>query len=144
MSRNIVVLNSPLIQIWFLYSPIWSRRRTISTQSIKRKKVNWTGHILLTNYLLQPVIEGTIKGMIEVTERRGWRRKQLLDNLKKKIGYWKFKKEALVCNWHSICFGRGYRPVIRQTTELIIVLPRATIFNFLLYSSFFSAFHFKI
>jgi len=32
--------------------------------------------------------------MLEVMERRGRRRKQLLDNLKEKTGYWKLKAEA--------------------------------------------------
>ena len=39
------------------------------------------GHILRRNCLLQ-VIEGKIKGQIEVTRRRGRRRKKLLDDLK--------------------------------------------------------------
>ena len=34
------------------------------------------------NSLLQQVIEGKIKGQIEVTRRRGRRRKELLDDLK--------------------------------------------------------------
>jgi hypothetical protein len=36
------------------------------------------------NCLLQQVIEGKIKGGIEVTERRGRRRRKLLDDLKGK------------------------------------------------------------
>ena len=43
---------------------------------------NWIGHILRRNCLLQQVIEGKIKGQIEVTRRRGRRRKKLLDDLK--------------------------------------------------------------
>jgi hypothetical protein len=41
------------------------------------------------------VIEGEIEGKIEVTTRRGRRRKQLLDDLKEKRGYWKLKEEAV-------------------------------------------------
>jgi hypothetical protein len=41
------------------------------------------------------VIEGKLEGRIEMTGRRGRRRKQLLDDLKEKIRYWKFKEEAL-------------------------------------------------
>jgi hypothetical protein len=107
-------------------------------------KANWTGHILLTNYFVQFVIEGKIKGMIEVRERRGWRRKQLLDDLKKKRGYWKLEEEAMDSILDSICYGRGYRTVIRQSAELMTVLPCATIVSFLLYSSFYSAYHFKM
>jgi len=35
------------------------------------------------------------KGKIEVTGRRGRRRKQLLDDLKEKWRYWKLKEEEL-------------------------------------------------
>ena len=43
-----------------------------------RRKANCIGHILRRNYLLKHVIEGKIAGRIEVMERRGRRRKQLL------------------------------------------------------------------
>ena len=36
----------------------------------RKRKVNWIGHILRRNCLLQQVIEGKIKGQIEVTRRR--------------------------------------------------------------------------
>ena len=49
---------------------------------IRKRKANWIGHILCRNCLLQQVIEGKIKGQIEVTRRRGRRRKRLLDDLK--------------------------------------------------------------
>ena len=35
---------------------------------ISKRKANWIGHILRRNCLLQQVIEGEIKGRIEVTE----------------------------------------------------------------------------
>ena len=54
---------------------------------IRKRKANWTGHILRRNCLLQQVIEGKIKGQIEVTRRRGRRRKKLLDDLKDGRGY---------------------------------------------------------
>jgi hypothetical protein len=47
--------------------------------------------------LLKHVIEGKLEGRIEMTGRRGRRRKQLLDNLKEKRSYWKLKEEALDC-----------------------------------------------
>ena len=53
-------------------------------QAISRKRANWIGHILFRNFLLKQVIEEKIQGRIEVTGRRGGRRKQLLDNLKGK------------------------------------------------------------
>ena len=36
---------------------------------IRKRKANWIGHILRTNCLVQQVIEGKIKGQIEVTRR---------------------------------------------------------------------------
>jgi len=45
---------------------------------ISKRKANWIGHILRRNCLLQRVIEGKINGGIEVTGRRGRRRKKLL------------------------------------------------------------------
>jgi hypothetical protein len=55
----------------------------------------WIGHILLRNCLLQRVIEGKIKGGIEVTRRRGRRRRKLLDDLKERRRYSHLKEEAL-------------------------------------------------
>ena len=40
------------------------------------------------------LLKRKIDGRIKVTERRGRRRKQLLDDLKEKWGYWKLKEEA--------------------------------------------------
>ena len=62
---------------------------------IRKQKANWIGHILRRNYLLQQVIEGKIKGQIEVTRRRRRRRKNLLDDLKDRRGYCRLKEEAL-------------------------------------------------
>jgi len=47
------------------------------------------------NCLLKQVIEGKIKGEIEVTIRRGRRHKKLLDDLKNRRGYSHLKEEAL-------------------------------------------------
>ena len=41
---------------------------------IRKLKANWIGHILRSNCLLKQVIEGKIKGEMEVTRRRGRRR----------------------------------------------------------------------
>jgi tRNA pseudouridine-54 N-methylase len=45
------------------------------------RKANWISHISRRNCLLQQVIEGKIKGGIEVTRRRGRRRRKLLNGL---------------------------------------------------------------
>jgi hypothetical protein len=50
----------------------------------KKRKTNWNGHILRRNCLLKHVSEGKIEGRIEVTGRRGKRRKQTLDVLKER------------------------------------------------------------
>ena len=49
---------------------------------IRKRKANWIGHILRRNCLLEQVTEGKIKEQIEVTRRRGRRRKKLLDDLR--------------------------------------------------------------
>ena len=61
-------------------------------KTIKSKKANWIGHILRRKCLLKPVIEGKTEGTVDTARRRGRRRKQLLDHLKEKRGYWKLKK----------------------------------------------------
>jgi hypothetical protein len=48
---------------------------------MRKRKANWIGHILRRNCLPQRVIEGKIKGGIEVTGRRGRRRRKVLDDL---------------------------------------------------------------
>jgi hypothetical protein len=84
---------------------------------IRKRKANWIGHILLRNCLLQRVIEGRIEGGIEVTGRRGRRSRKLLDDLKERRGYSHLKEEALDrIMWRS-GFGRGFGPVVRQTTN---------------------------
>jgi len=52
--------------------------------TVNRREANWIGHILGRNCLGKHVVEGKIEGRIEVTGRRGRRRKQLLDNIKEK------------------------------------------------------------
>jgi hypothetical protein len=65
-------------------------------------------HILRRNCLLKEVIEGKIKGRIEVTRRRVRRRKQLLDDLGDRRGYSHLKEEALDrIKWRNR-FGRGF------------------------------------
>jgi len=54
---------------------------------IRKRKANWIGRILRRNCLLQWVIEGKIKGGIEVTGRRGRKCRKLLDDLKERRGY---------------------------------------------------------
>src|SRR5215475_12493991 len=81
-----------------------------------KRTANWIGHILRRNCLLQRVIEGKIQGGIEVTERRGRRRRKLLDELKERRGYSHLKEEALDRTMWRARFGRGCEPVLRETT----------------------------
>ena len=62
---------------------------------IRKRKANWIGLMLRRNCLQKQVIEGKIKGEIEVTRRRGRRRMKLLDDLKDGRGYPYLKEEAL-------------------------------------------------
>jgi hypothetical protein len=78
--------------------------------------VSLIGHILRRNCLLQRVIEGKLKGGIEETGRRGRRRKKLLDDLKERSGYSYLKAEALDHTMWRAGLGRGFRPVVKQTT----------------------------
>jgi len=84
---------------------------------ISKRKANWIGHILRRNCLLQRVIGGKIKGGIDVTGRRGRRRRKLLDELKERRGYSHSKEEALECTMWTARFGRGLGPVVRRTTK---------------------------
>jgi hypothetical protein len=84
---------------------------------ICKRKANWIGHILRRNCFLQQVIEGKIKGEIEVTGRRGRRCRKILDDLKERRGYSHLKEEAVDGTMWRARFGRGFGPVVRQTTE---------------------------
>ena len=68
------------------------------------------------NCLLQRVIDGKIKGGIEVTGRQGRRRRKLLDDLKERRGYSHLRDEALDRSRWRARFGSGFGPVVRQTT----------------------------
>jgi hypothetical protein len=54
---------------------------------------------------------------MEVTGRRGRRRKQLPDDFKEKSRYWKLKEEAVGRSLWGTGFGRGYGFVVRWTVE---------------------------
>jgi len=82
-------------------------------REISKRKSNWIGHILRRNCLLQHVIEGKIIGRIEVTVRRGRRRRKLLNDLKERRGYPHLKEEALDRTMWRARFGRGFGPVVR-------------------------------
>ena len=80
---------------------------------IRKRKANWIGHILLRNCLLKQVIEGKIKGEMEVTRRR----KKLLGDLKDRRGYSHLKEEALDRTMRRNRFKGGFGPAVRRNTE---------------------------
>ena len=82
---------------------------------IRKLMANLIGYILRRNCLLKQVIEGKIKGEVEVTRRQGRRRKKLLDDLKDRRGYCHLKEEAVDRNMWRDRFGRSFGPVVRQT-----------------------------
>ena len=84
---------------------------------IRKRKANWIGRILCRNCLLKLVIEGKIKGEMEMTRRRGRRRKKLLDDLKDRRGCSRLKEEALDRTMWRNHFRGGFGPVVRQNTE---------------------------
>ena len=71
------------------------------------------GHILCRNCLLKHNIEGGI----EMTKRYGRRTKQLLDDFKETIGFWKLKKQALGHTQWRTHSERECRPVVRLRNE---------------------------
>ena len=80
---------------------------------IRKRKANWIGHILRRNCLLKQVIEGKIKGEMEVTRRCN----KLLDDVKYRRGCCHLKEEALDRPMWRNRFGGGFEPVVRQNTE---------------------------
>jgi hypothetical protein len=75
------------------------------------------GFILFINCLLQWVTEEKTQGWIEVTGRQGRRLRKLLNEVKEKRGYSHLKEEALDRSMWRARFGRGFGPVVRQTTK---------------------------
>jgi hypothetical protein len=88
----------------------------VCVHEISKRKANWIGHILRRSCLLQQGIEGKIKGGIDVTGRRERRRRKLLDDLKERRRYSNLLEETLDRTTWRDRFGRGFGPVVRQTT----------------------------
>jgi hypothetical protein len=94
-----------------------SRSRGISYM----KYVNGRRTGLVTFYLetalYNVLLKERYKGGIEVIGRQGRRRRKLLDDLKERRGYSHLIEEALDRTMWRAGFGRGFGPVVRQTTE---------------------------
>jgi len=89
---------------------------------ICKRKANWIGHILRRNCLLQRVIEEKIKGRIEVTGRRGRRRRKLLGDLNDRRGYshFKVKVKCTLVQALRLCTGRTAYMVSRCIALLFL------------------------
>jgi hypothetical protein len=59
-------------------------------------------------------------GKVGSDRKRGRIHKQLLDDLKEKKGYWKFKEESLDRALWRTRFGEGYGSFVRQLTEWMV------------------------
>ena len=81
---------------------------------IRKRKGKWICHVLRRNCILKYIIEETLEG---VTEGRGWKCKQLLNDIMETTGYWKSKEEALDRTLWRTLSGRGYGLLVRQTAE---------------------------
>jgi hypothetical protein len=104
------------------WSTTWRQGRKDYPKTIKKRKAAWIGHIFRKNCILKHIIEGKPEGRIEVTGGRERICKQLLDDLKYNIGYWKLKEAALDRTLWGTRFGRGY-----GRTEFIF--PTCTVFK---------------
>jgi hypothetical protein len=80
---------------------VTERRKIL--HEISKRKANFIGYIFRRNCLLRQVIDGKIKGGIEVKGRRGRRLRKLLDDIKERRGYSLLMEEA------SAFGGRGRR-----------------------------------
>jgi len=63
------------------------------------------------------IIEGKVKGEMEMTRRRGRKHRKLLDDLKDRREYSHLKEEALDRTMWRNRFGGGFEPVVRQNIE---------------------------
>ena len=73
---------------------------------IKRRNAEWIG-------LLNRVIEGKI----EVMRTQGSWRKRIPSDLQERRRYWNLEQETSAPTLRGTRFGRGYRPVVRNTAE---------------------------
>jgi hypothetical protein len=81
--------HSQIVQKFYL-----NKRYTFFTL-IEKRKANWIGHILRVYCVLEHFVQGKSDGRTAVTERRGIRRNQLLDDRKETSGHWRLKRETL-------------------------------------------------
>jgi hypothetical protein len=78
------------------------RQRTYSLQTIEGRNWNWIDNIVRRNCRLKHLIGINLEGRIKLMEVRVRTRKQMMDDLKEKIGYWKLKEKTLASSqWRT-------------------------------------------
>ena len=77
--------------------------------------------MLRRNCLLKHVMEGKIEKNIEMTTKRGRKRKQVLDDLKETTGCMKLKlkEESLHRALRKAGFANSYGPVVRRSEKCV-------------------------
>jgi len=95
----------------------WVNEEMNILQTMWRRNANWIVHTFRTNCILKRVIEEKTEGRIQVTGRRGRRRKQQTMALRKTRPTRKLKEEATDRTLWRTHFGRGYGPIVRQNME---------------------------
>jgi hypothetical protein len=110
----------------------WTRCVLIFQREIRKRKANWIGHILRRNCLLNQVIEGQVKGEMEVTRRRGRKRKKLLHDRKDSRRYSHLKEEAVDRTMWMNRFGRDFGPAVRQNTEWMNENVNVNVYKYIL------------
>ena len=100
--------NSLPVETALTYKKTWTFSKTATITP------NLTSYVETAFY--NKLLKERIKAQIEVTRRRGRRRKKLLDDLKDRRGYCQLKEEALDRTMWRSRFRRGFGPVVWQIT----------------------------
>ena len=105
-----------------LHDSYWQLLQTLCPHYVSEIE-NKSDQSLPLFFSIDEVIEGKKKGEMEVTRRRGRRRKKLLDDLKHRRGYSHLKEESLDRTMWRNRFGGGFGLVVRQNTEWMDSIP---------------------
>jgi hypothetical protein len=89
---------------------------TAKDRNILHTIKKWKG-IRIGHCLQKPIFEGKTEGRIEPREDKKRRCKQLLDDPKRRKGYWKLKEEAQDHILRRTRIGRGCGSVVRLQNE---------------------------
>ena len=87
---------------------------------IRKWKANWIVHGLFTFCAETALYNGLLKERYKgdrSDRKKGRRRRKLLDDFKESRGYSHLKEEAVDRTMWRARFGRGFGPVVRQTTK---------------------------